>query len=288
MIDYFTSEPVTKRVTAIRSRSGEILYLVEGDKRAILIDACVGVVGLRRFVGSLTSKPVTVLLTHGHVDHAMGAPEFDEVWLHRLDRPVYDEMSPLAVRREYIAMSCPPGSPEVGADELVPPHPVAFHELGDGMVFDAGGITVEAIHFPGHTPGMTAMLITETAPANSASTEAILVVGDGCNPRTFLFDHNASSVEEYRDALSRLVERTRGRVGHIVISHHVMRMPDDLFDDALATCDRVLSGISDEVPFDFMGHRAVLAKATGEDGLPADGSMFNLAYDPARLRAAAR
>jgi len=41
----------------------------------------VGVGHLKDLVSGLTDKPLTVLLTHGHVDHANGAPEFDTVLL---------------------------------------------------------------------------------------------------------------------------------------------------------------------------------------------------------------
>ena len=41
---------------------------------------------------TLTDKPCIVLLTHGHVDHAMGAPEFDtEIYMNPADNAVHDE-----------------------------------------------------------------------------------------------------------------------------------------------------------------------------------------------------
>jgi len=48
MLSYYTAEPVTERVTAIRSLTGEILYLVRGRDRAILIDTGVGCAGCVR------------------------------------------------------------------------------------------------------------------------------------------------------------------------------------------------------------------------------------------------
>lgn len=70
MVDYFKSEKINTAVTAIRSRSGEIMYLIEGLEKAILIDTCVGIKEFRNFVENLTRKPITVLITHGHMDHA--------------------------------------------------------------------------------------------------------------------------------------------------------------------------------------------------------------------------
>lgn len=45
------------------------LYLIEGTERAVLIDAGNGFSGLKEVIASLTDKPVSVVLTHGHFDH---------------------------------------------------------------------------------------------------------------------------------------------------------------------------------------------------------------------------
>ena len=44
----------------------ESLYLVEGNDRAILIDAGTYIPGLDKIVAKITSKPVTMMLTHAH------------------------------------------------------------------------------------------------------------------------------------------------------------------------------------------------------------------------------
>lgn len=47
----------------------ESIYLAEGDKKAILIDAGTKINDLDKVVGSLTKKPVTLVATHVHPDH---------------------------------------------------------------------------------------------------------------------------------------------------------------------------------------------------------------------------
>lgn len=44
------------------------LYHAEGEKEQLLIDGGNGFSGLKEVVASLTDKPVTVALTHGHFD----------------------------------------------------------------------------------------------------------------------------------------------------------------------------------------------------------------------------
>ena len=52
MAEYYKAEKVTDFITAIRSLTGEILYLIEGKNKAALIDTCLGVGHLKDFVES--------------------------------------------------------------------------------------------------------------------------------------------------------------------------------------------------------------------------------------------
>ena len=50
--------------------ASETLYIIEGDDKAVLIDAGTHIPGLDKIVAGITDKPVTLLLTHVHGDHA--------------------------------------------------------------------------------------------------------------------------------------------------------------------------------------------------------------------------
>lgn len=77
----FYTEKITDHITRIVMPGQVFGYLVVGSERAVLIDTGCGIGDLRSFVEQLTDKPVTVLLTHGHLDHAPGAVQFDEVYM---------------------------------------------------------------------------------------------------------------------------------------------------------------------------------------------------------------
>ena len=53
--------------------SSETLYLIEGENKAALIDAGTNIPNLDKIVKRITKKPVSLLLTHGHGDHAGAA-----------------------------------------------------------------------------------------------------------------------------------------------------------------------------------------------------------------------
>ena len=105
----------------------ESLYLVEGSDRAILIDAGTYIPGLDEIVAKITSKPVTMMLTHAHGDHAGGVGPFHEVYLNAGDMPIVPNSM-----RNYTGQ---------------------IKYLNDGEVIDLGGREIEAVFTPGHTAG---------------------------------------------------------------------------------------------------------------------------------------
>lgn len=275
MVEYYKSEKINETMIAIRSMTGEIMYLVEGQDKAVLIDTCLGVGHLRQFVENLTEKPITVLLTHGHVDHALGAPEFDEVYMNSADIEVYEKMSPLEERIGYIQANLGGNLPAFTEDDYVKPSPADFKELTDEQSFDLGGVHIEVYALPGHTHGTMVMLIPE---------ERALILGDACNNSTFLFDENSLSVNEYRENLIQVKEKLEGRYDTTYLCHHVMTASKDMIAHVIEVCDEILDGKADDIPFEFMGHHAFVAKKANERFERVDGGEGNIIYDKEKLK----
>lgn len=105
----------------------ESLYLVEGNKSAVLIDAGVRIPELDKIVAKITSKPITMILTHGHGDHVGGAGPFPEVWVSPADEQMF-----LSNLRGY-------------QGKIV--------HLTDGQIIDLGDRKLEVMFTPGHTAG---------------------------------------------------------------------------------------------------------------------------------------
>ncbi len=107
------------------------LYIVEGTDRAALIDTGTRIARLDSIVSAITAKPLTVLMTHMHGDHAGNAGQFDEIWHHPADTALTARMRPYAGKVHFIA---------------------------EGDIFDLGGTQLEVLHTPAHTPGSVCFL----------------------------------------------------------------------------------------------------------------------------------
>lgn len=112
--------------------SSETMYIVEGKRKAVLIDAGTFIPGLDKIVAQITRKPVTLILTHVHPDHAGAVGCFDEVWINPADT--------------------------VFIPAFMPDYKGTVKFLEHGQLFKLGGRTLESYFTPGHTPGSTTFL----------------------------------------------------------------------------------------------------------------------------------
>lgn len=264
----FRTEKITPRVTRLAAFNTELMYLVEGHERAALLDTGSGFGRLRSCVEKLTDKPVIALLTHGHTDHALGAAEFDEVYMNPLDAAVYAKHSAMDFRARSGAMW--QAFSLLRSDQILPPMPFEkMRPLHAGDTFGLGGVSVECFACPGHTPGSLVFLIRE---------ERMLLLGDACNDRTFLFDGFAASVKDYRAALIALDEQTAGAYDRVLLSHGDGEGVPDMLRRVIEVCDDILAGRSDKQPFEFLGDTGLLAKACGPGGARLDGGRGNIVY----------
>ena len=75
--------------------ANESLYLVEGETKAILIDAGTKIKDLDKLVASITDKPVTLVATHVHPDHTGSAIDyFPEIYINPADTIGIPEFMP--------------------------------------------------------------------------------------------------------------------------------------------------------------------------------------------------
>lgn len=113
--------------------ANEAIYIIEGEERALVIDAGVDIKDYDKIVAGITSKPVTLIATHVHPDHTGASINyFSEIYINAGDM--------------------------VNVPGIMPDYKGEIKYLVDGQVFDLGSREIEVIFTPGHTPGSTTFM----------------------------------------------------------------------------------------------------------------------------------
>lgn len=264
MGEIFTDEKVSEHITRIVIPGSVCVYLVEGRDRAVLLDTGFGFGDLRGHVEGLTRLPVSVVLTHGHVDHAGGTGQWQdqEVYLNERDWDLVSWHSTLA-RRISDVREGPGGMPEgVTEADFVPDHTGPWANVDEGDVFDLGGVRVEFVAVPGHTHGSLVPLV---------GADRVAIFGDACGEHTLCHFAESLPIRGYRESLLHLRE-FEDRFDVVLRNHGEFSSPKSLLARNIMLCDRVLAGTDDRVPVDFHGTPGYLAAAEGS------GEHGNIVY----------
>lgn len=264
MTGIFSNEKVSAHVMRIVAPGSVCMYLVEGTDAAVLLDTGFGFGDLRGYVEGLTSLPVSVVLTHGHLDHAGGASQWQDegVYLNERDWELVRWHNTLE-RRVSDVREGPGGMPEgVTETDFVPDYAGAWKNVDEGDVFDLGGVSVEFVAVPGHTHGSLVPLV---------AADRIAVFGDACGEHTLCHFAESLPMRSYRESLLHLRE-FEGRFDTVLRNHGSFASPKSLLARNIMLCERVLDGTDDHVPVDFHGTLGYLAAAEGS------GERGNIVY----------
>jgi len=126
------------------------LYLIRGNKESLLVDTGCGIFPLKPIIEKyLNGNKLIIVNSHSHFDHVGGNYEFDKVYIHKSEEGVIAAPIDLKFLKESsstIVNQCSK------LNWILPPVKQVV-PLNGGEVFDLGGIKVECIHSPGHSPG---------------------------------------------------------------------------------------------------------------------------------------
>ena len=201
-------------------QGGVYMYLLVGASKALLIDSGYGLLDLKAIIGSVTDKPVVCVCTHGHLDHAPGACQFEEAYLHSLDFGVYarhtDPEFMAAIGTGGLLMKPPKrmtgnASYQKMVADIARKKYAPLSALDNVESFDLGGRTVTWRRVPGHTQGTVALIDSKYGTAFDADAGA---------PCAWLFLEESSTLPDYLEELEQyeafLKEHgvTRRYVGH--------------------------------------------------------------------------
>ena len=253
----FHAAQVLPGVWHIADRMGVCMTLLAGAEQALLVDTGYGLDDVQAFVRSLTVLPLTVLLTHAHHDHILGARWFEKTCMLKADLPDFAEYTSVHQRTRV--------QQQAQAKGLKPPDdfltaPIPLPEGINPCTIRRGGLTAQMIACPGHTPGSAVVYVPE---------RQLLLTGDDWNPCTWLFFEQALPVEQYR---ANMIQVQKLPFTHVLCSHQPVLYERKKLDD-------FLNGLTDEALQN--AHPVDMGRPTDTREIyPAEGQ--NLVFDWAK------
>jgi glyoxylase-like metal-dependent hydrolase (beta-lactamase superfamily II) len=240
--------------------------LLDPAADGVLVDTGLGVARLADFVKTLTARPVIVVNTHGHPDHAGGNDQFRTVHAPALDFDAIRAVGTKESRQRTLerVTRLAPGAPDVvSAEEAARLPPAELVPVEDGHVFDLGGRRLEVISQPGHTPGDFVLL---------DAAHRLLFTGDNDNTLVWLFLPTCRPLEVYLESLKKL-KRRDGEFDTILPGHGAP-LPKGFLAEQIACVESILDGTCQDEPYQSFA---------GNGRLCRHGSAA-VAFDPGNLR----
>ena len=226
------------------------MYLIVGPEKAMLIDTAFGLGDLKGLVDEITGgKPIIVVNTHEHYDHAYGNCRFDKVYCHEYLVPylktqnehMWDYLFDAFGNNIWL---------EFDRKELPVFKKYEIAGVADGYTFNLGGdYEVELVFTGGHSAGHAAFL--DKKGRNLFSGDNICSDVSGCGSinmsRPGPYAEN-TELRVYRDNVKRLVDRM-DEYDYIFPMHFMNNIENNLMPNILEACNAVLANPDD---YDYM------------------------------------
>lgn len=270
----FTNEQVTPHIKRILGNADVCMYLVEGATGALLIDTGYGIGDLKGYVDAIVQTPYEVLLTHGHIDHAAGAAQFERAWLDAHDFELYEHHCSLEARRSMLGTMNPEFMVQTQDDRFIEVDASVLVPLPADHVFDLGDVHVSILSAPGHTTGTVVPLVGE---------DRAVIFGDACGVGTLLNLAESAPVSTFLASMENLAAQ-EDAWDTVLREHGTFCSTKGVLADNIELARRILAGTDDAV--ESVQHGATCWRAAAADpetGQRLDGREGNIFYDRAKI-----
>ncbi|MBR1585572.1 MAG: MBL fold metallo-hydrolase [Clostridia bacterium] len=228
-------------------------FLVVGPEKALLIDTAYGLGDNQALADRLTGgKPLYVVNTHHHCDHAFGNCRFDTVYCHeylvpyleRQDEHIWDYLFDEKGQCKFV---------EFDRQDLPTFRKYRIEGVKNHHIFDLGGDhQIELIWTGGHAAGHAMFLDNKSRILFSGDNVCSDMCGIGSGPKKDFDPYGQfCNIETFRDQLQGIVERME-EFDYVFPSHFVLNLESRVLVDMLDTCNAILENPQD---YDFLERR---------------------------------
>ena len=224
------------------------MYIIEGSEKAMLIDTGTKCKNLDEVVRKITNKPLIVVLTHLHSDHAGNINSFPDIYYHAADTLLLSRLKP------YKGIS---------------------HFVKDGDIFDLGDKKIEVKHMPAHTPG--SIVLIDRASGNCFSGDAF---GSG---QVWLQLWPFSTMETYIQSCKKMEKLMNEGISKIYCGHypHVKKALDIEY---IKNMRKLAESINNGTPLDTKVFPTRIAVIGGPNPMIATGNGVAIVYEPSKIK----
>ncbi|MCJ7812920.1 MBL fold metallo-hydrolase [bacterium] len=230
---WFTVTSVADKVWRIDDHGADNMYLIEGEKKALLIDTGTGMADLAGCIKSITQLPLIVVNTHGHPDHCGSNHQFEEVYANPLDFELIRQFD----SKEYnlnaiqLQLKSQPDMASFIVQDTANFKTASLLPIQAGYVFALGNRNLEVIEVPGHTLGSICLLDAQNK---------LLFTGDNDNVLVWLFLDGCLPLDSYLETLLRL--KLRAGEFDTLMPGHGFPLDAAFIDEQIACVQNILSG----------------------------------------------
>lgn len=244
-------DETTYRFTETGAGADVYMYLLIGEKQALLIDTAFGFTDVPSAIRSLTQLPLIVVNTHGHLDHIHGNHLYPEVYMPVEDTEVFNRHMDPAYLRELLegimtAAGLPAevlDRPEMKLAEILDCKPGRLKSLPEEMAFELGNRRISILKTPGHTQGSICLL--------DEKNNWLFAADTCCRDGVLLHFPESTSVERFLETIRMLKSiAEEGRIRTIFPGHQVTPLDPSILDLYEKNCKTVLSGRLPEEVFE--------------------------------------
>ena len=175
-----------------------ISYLIVGTKQALLFDTGMGIGNIKALIARLTTRPIVVLNSHTHDDHAGGNWQFPFIYgmdsaFTRANAKGSREDAQAEIAKEQVCGALPKNFDP--AKYSTKPWKISLF-VHNGFKVNLGGRTVEIIATPGHTPDSISLI---------DRANGLLFTGDTFYPGEIWLYRPETDLPAYLAAIKKLV-----------------------------------------------------------------------------------
>lgn len=221
------AEVIRINENTIRIEDGGVrFFLLEGTKKALLIDTGMNTPDAKEIAESLTTLPVILINTHADRDHISGNLSFGTFYM----SPAEAENYAFGTQQTVSAV----------ASKMIP--------VKEGDIIDLGDRPLEIIDNPGHTPGSIAILDVRNR---------VLIGGDAIQDgNIFMFGRNRN-IGQYVASLQHILD-FRDRFDVVYPSHGTFPVKPELINMLISGAQEIIAGTAESTITERFGMKVRL------------------------------